>query len=175
MAFRRIALLLALIVLLAGCGGGGETESGKAGSTNTWMSFENGMELARNMDKPVVIDFYTSWCRWCKVMDKETFNNGKVAAYLDEHFISIRLNAEQTTGKLEYGGRTYTPAGLAKAFRIRGYPSVAYLDNSGDLIFVDPGFKKPDQFMINLRYVKSGCHTKGVSIEEFKRRGGKCD
>ena len=174
MSLRRITLLMTATVLLAGCGGG-EVETGSVGSTNTWMSFENGMELARNMGKPVVIDFYTSWCRWCKVMDRETFNNGKVASYLSEHFISIRLNAEQKTGKIEYGGRTYTPAGFAKAFRVRGYPSIAYLDGSGDLIFVDPGFKKPDQFMINLRYVTSGCHKKDVSIAEFKQRGGKCD
>ncbi len=171
MSVRRTALILISVFLLAGCGGG-EVEIGE---TNTWMSFETGMELARNMGKPVVIDFYTSWCRWCKVMDKDTFRNEKVASYLNEHFISIRLNAEQKTGRLEYSGRTYTPAGLARAFRVRGYPSIAYLDGNGKLIFVDAGFKKPGQFMVNLRYVRSGCYEKNVSIEEFRRRGGKCD
>lgn len=48
-------------------------------------------------------------------------------------------------------------------------------DINGELIFVDAGFKKPGQFMVNLRYVTSGCHEKDVTIEEFKRRGGKCD
>ena len=171
MSFRGITLILISFALLAGCGGS-EVE---IGGTNTWMSFEAGMELARNMGKPVVIDFYTSWCRWCKVMDKKTFKNEKVASYLNEHFISIRLNAEQKTGKLEYGGRTYTPAGLARAFKLRGYPSIAYLDEKGGLIFVDAGFKQPDQFMVNLKYVKSGCHEKGLSIDEFRKRGGKCD
>ena len=171
MSFRRIALILIPVALLAGCGGG-EVETGKS---NTWMSFENGMELARTLDRPVVIDFYTSWCRWCRVMERETFNNETVASYLNEHFISIRLNAEQTTGRLEYGGRTYTPAGLARAFKVRGYPSIAYLDGKGELVFVDAGFKKPDQFMVNLKYVRSGCYEKDISIEEFRRRGGKCD
>jgi len=171
MSSGRIKLILISVALLAGCGGG-EVETGE---TSNWLSFDTGMELAGNMGKPVVIDFYTSWCRWCKVMDRNTFQDRDVASYLNEHFISIRLNAEQKTGTIKYGGRTYTPAGLARAFKVRGYPSIAYLDENGKLIFLESGYKNPDKFMVNLRYVKSGCHVKGISIEEFNRRGGKCD
>jgi len=170
MSIKRKMLILALLALLAGCGG----SEVKVQETSAWMSFDTGMKLARDMGKPVVIDFYTSWCRWCKVMDKQTFSDTAVASYLNEHFITIRIDAEQTTGQLEYGGRTYTPAGLARAFRLRGYPSIAYLDEKGGLIFVDAGFKEPAQFMMNLKYVKSGCYKNGVSIEEFRRRGGQC-
>jgi len=159
------------VAMAAGCGG--EKEHAK-GETNTWMSYDSGMELAHDMGKPVVIDFYTSWCRWCKVMERETFLNEKVASYLNENFISIRINAEQKNTRIKYGGRMYTPAGLARAFRVRGYPSVAYLDDKGRLIFVDAGFKRPEQFMVNLKYVKSGCYEKGISIDEFRRRGGEC-
>jgi thioredoxin-related protein len=98
-----------------------------------------------------------------------------VDLYLSEHFISIKLNAEQKNTKIQYGGRSYTPASLARAFKVSAYPSVAYLDEKGALIFVDRGFKDASQFMVNLQYVKSGCHRKGVSIEEFRRNGGKCD
>jgi thioredoxin-related protein len=170
----RILLILAAAALLAGCTAE-EKHTGEAGGANVWMSYSNGMELARNMEKPVVIDFYTSWCRWCKVMDRKTFSDEKVASYLKEHFVSIRLNAEQTTGSLEYGGRTYTPAQLARAFKVRGYPSIAYLDPKGELLFVDPGFKEPGPFMTNLAYVTSKCYEKGVSIEQFKRNGEKCN
>ena len=171
MSFKRIVSILIPVILLASCGGG---EVG-TGATNTWMSFEAGMKLARKTGRPVVIDFYTSWCRWCKVMDKDTFKNKKVASYLNKNFVSIKLNAEQTTGSLEYGGRTYTPAQLARRFKVKGYPSIAYLDEEGELIFVDAGFKKPGQFMVNLKYVTSGCHKKGVSIEQFRKSGGKCE
>ena len=61
MSFKRVVSILILVILLASCGGC-EVETGR---THAWMSFEAGMKLARNMGRPVVIDFYTSWCRWC--------------------------------------------------------------------------------------------------------------
>ena len=175
MSYRRIAMILIPVILLAGCGGSDREAGGKTSGTNTWMSYETGMQLASDMGKPVVIDFYTSWCRWCKVMDKDTFKDEKVASYLNEHFISIKLNAEQKFGSLKYEGRTYTPAQLTRKFKVSAYPSVAYLDNKGGLIFVDRGFKKPAEFMVNLKYVTSGCYAKGVSIDKFRQNGGKCN
>jgi len=178
MALRRTTMIMITAAMLAGCGGSEmETveKTEKTVEANTWMSFDNGMELARDMGKPVVIDFYTSWCRWCKVMDKETFRDEKVDSYLSEHFISIKLNAEQKNTKIQYGGRSYTPGSLARAFKLEAYPSIAYLDEKGELIFLDRGFRNAAQFMVNLKYVKSGCHRKGVSIEKFRRNGGKCD
>ena len=172
MSAGRLSTILLALFLAAGCGGEKGETSREEG--NVWMSFNDGMELARNLDKPVVIDFYTSWCRWCKVMDRETFSDAEVASYLDRHFISIKIDAEQRTGALEYGGRQYTPAQLARRMGVRGYPAIAYLAPSGELAFVDMGFKKPEQFMVNLRYMTSGCREKGISIEQYRRQGGDC-
>lgn len=168
---KRAPLIIAaaLLVSLPGCGGEEASEAESA-----WLSWEEGMAMAAKTGRPVVVDFYTSWCRWCKVMERETFADPRVDAYLAGNFVTIRVNAEKRSGALRYGERTYTPAGLAKAFEVRGYPSLAYLDEDGKLIFVDPGFKKPDRFMTVLRYVRSGCYRENVSLGEFARRGG-CD
>ncbi len=59
-----------------------------------WMNIN---ELSTQMEaesKPVLIDLYTSWCYWCKVMDKKTYNNPKVIAYIKRHFYPVKLDAE---------------------------------------------------------------------------------
>lgn len=173
---RRMIPALLLALLLASCGGerGAEEHAAGKAAENVWMSYTEGMEQARALGKPVVIDFYTSWCRWCKEMDRRTFSDRQVAAYLGKHFVCIRLDAEKRTGKLKWGDRTYTPAGLTRAFGVRAYPSLAYIDKDGDLVAVDPGFKQPGQFLQTLEYVRSGCHDQGVSLDEYRRRGGRC-
>ncbi|MDD3642858.1 MAG: DUF255 domain-containing protein [Candidatus Krumholzibacteria bacterium] len=173
---KRIMPVLLLAALLAACAEE-RKDAGPAGgkqAENVWLSYGEGMELARNLGKPVVIDFYTSWCRWCKVMDEKTFSDPRVSSYLAEHFICIRLNAEGRTGALKWKDRVYTPAELTRAFQVQGYPSLAYIDDGGDLVLVDPGFKEPGPFMQVLEYVRSGCHEKGVTLDQYRRNGGRC-
>ena len=39
----------------------------------TWIGFNEGLEKAAKEKKNILVDFYTDWCHWCKVMDEKTF------------------------------------------------------------------------------------------------------
>ena len=43
-----------------------------------WVDFNTGLALAQQTGKMAVIDCYTDWCGWCKVMDKKTFSDPKI-------------------------------------------------------------------------------------------------
>ena len=71
-----------------------------------WISVA---ELQRTYSKdprPIIVDVYTSWCGWCKVMDKETYRNTKVADYINEHFYAVKLDAE-TKEVFDWNGKQY--------------------------------------------------------------------
>ncbi len=172
---KRTLIALAtvlLLSLLSGCGGGGE--DGREGSVR-WHSFNRGLELARKEGKPVVIDFYTSWCKWCKVMEEKTFSHPKVSDYLSRNFVAVRIDAENRTGELNYNGNTYSPVQLTRNFGVKGFPSMAYLDSQGKKITVMPGYVPPETFLEFLKYINRECYRKQISFKEFQKRDGDCE
>ncbi len=138
-----------------------------------WQEFDNGIKLSEEQSKPVLIDFYTSWCHWCKVLDQKTFSDAEVLKYMDEHFIKIKVNAEDRSDEQTYEGQTYSSAQLAKSFRVTGYPALAFLDKNQKIVTLVPGFLPPEKFINVLKYMKEECYTKDVSFEDFMKNGCK--
>lgn len=128
-----------------------------------WMSWEEAIERATTDKRPkkLFIDVYTDWCGWCKKMDKETFQNPEVAAYMKENFYMVKLDAEQKE-PIVYQGKTYKyiPSGrrgyheLAAAL-LNGrmsYPTVVFLDEKLNMLSPVPGYQKPEPFLNIAKY-----------------------
>src|SRR5262245_55943529 len=50
---------------------------------------------ARAENKPIFLSIGYSACHWCHVMEHESFENEPIALYLNEHFISIKVDREE--------------------------------------------------------------------------------
>lgn len=151
-----LILLLSALPLLAG---------------KNWYAFSEGMSLAESTHKPIVIDFYTDWCKWCKVMDEKTFSQPEAEAYLFEHFIPIRINAESNE-RVDFLGQTYTFRQLTSAFGVTGFPSLAYLTPDKKIITVMPGYVEKDMFINILKYIAHECYVKEITFDQFLKKGG---
>jgi uncharacterized protein YyaL (SSP411 family) len=56
---------------------------------------EEAFEKARREGKPVFLSIGYATCHWCHVMERESFESETVAAYLNEHFVSIKVDREE--------------------------------------------------------------------------------
>jgi len=56
---------------------------------------EEALRKARDEDKPIFLSVGYAACHWCHVMERESFENEEIAAFLNEHFVSIKVDREQ--------------------------------------------------------------------------------
>ncbi|MGB9603788.1 MAG: thioredoxin domain-containing protein, partial [Limisphaerales bacterium] len=50
---------------------------------------------AKAENKPIFLSIGYSTCHWCHIMEKESFENNEIAKYLNEHFVSIKVDREE--------------------------------------------------------------------------------
>lgn len=127
-----------------------------------WMSFEEAFAAIEKQPKPLLIDFYTSWCGWCKTMMKTTYSDEEVAAYINANFYPIKFDAE---GKdtITYFGEEYVSHHPTQrtthqlTTKILGkrlsYPSTTFVDPVTKFSLLVPGYIKPKKMPPFLIYM----------------------
>jgi uncharacterized protein YyaL (SSP411 family) len=56
---------------------------------------EEAFTRARRENKPIFLSIGYSTCHWCHVMERESFENEETAKFLNEHFVSIKVDREE--------------------------------------------------------------------------------
>lgn len=132
-----------------------KTESAKTTNALKWHSINEVEQLQTKNPKKVIVDVYTNWCRWCKVMDEKTFTDETLVQYLNENYYMVKFNAEQKE-EATFKGKKY-------AFQSKGikgynslaaeltqgklsYPSFVVLDEKLNTMQVTRGYKDAPQF-----------------------------
>ncbi len=130
-----------------------------------WMTLDELQVAMKKQPKKVYVDMYTNWCGWCKVMDKKTFSNKHVIAYLNEHFYAVKLNAEQQDS-IRFMGKMYgfSPQHRANEFAVelaRGqmsYPTSIFIEENFQNPQPVPGYLDVIQMEMILKYFGQNLH-----------------
>jgi uncharacterized protein YyaL (SSP411 family) len=149
--------------------------AGKAQTMVKWYTIDEAFSLTKTAPRKILIDVYTDWCSWCKVMDRNTYSNPIIADYLNNNFYPVRFNAEQKSD-LTLNGKTYkyiasgTRGYHELAYELLngqlGYPSTVFLDEHTRMIQPVQGYIKPQQFDQIIKFI-GGNYFKTETWEAF--------
>jgi uncharacterized protein len=53
------------------------------------------IETARKLDRPILLSVGYSACHWCHVMERESFEDAATAAYMNDHFVNVKVDREE--------------------------------------------------------------------------------
>lgn len=125
-----------------------------------WLQFDAAATRASQEGKHVIVDIYTTWCGWCRVMDRETYGNPEVADYLKQNFVLVKVNGESSS-KIHWKGRELTERQFTREVGVTGFPTTFFLKPDLDVLGGVPGFIRPNDFLIYARYVNTRWYEKG--------------
>ena len=56
---------------------------------------EAALALSKHADKPILLSIGYSACHWCHVMERESFEDEQTAAYMNQHFVCVKVDREE--------------------------------------------------------------------------------
>lgn len=124
----------------------------------SWQTYETGMKMIENEKKKGFLHFYTDWCTFCKIMNKQTFTDAKIINYLNDNFISIRVNAEKQKN-------------IAYKYGANRFPLTWFLSEDSSSLSNQPGFIPPDKLLEILKFL----HTDSFKSMKFSEYIQKTD
>jgi thioredoxin-related protein len=95
---------------------------------------------ALSCGKYVLADVFTDWCHWCTKLDKETFRDPALMAYLKEKFVLARINPEVNSDNAE----------VSDKYDVQGFPCALVFDARGNLLGKISGFKSAGDYQAAL-------------------------
>lgn len=147
---RSFALLAAAGALsLIGCVPSSSTdpvgtiESAPATADIQWAKgFDEALAQAKAENKPVLVDFFATWCGPCKLMDKNTYGNAQVASELT-NWVSVKVDVDQQEA-------------LSKQYNIKGIPTTVLISPEGKTISTTIGYTESKELLDLLAKARSG-------------------
>ena len=108
----------------------------------TWQPYSDQLlRTAKQEQKPVIIDFYATWCTPCRELDDITFHHPEVVKLAAQDFVMVKVDLTQKGNPLH--------TRLLEQYGVKGVPTVVFLDCRGNecrnLRLVD--YLPPEQFL----------------------------
>lgn len=170
---KKYLPILALTILLSAgisCAGNKKAEKTAENKVpNTakveWITFDSAMEKAGAEKRYVVVDFYTDWCKWCKVMEEKTYTDTLVIKALKEKFVTTKINGESSEN-ITFKGKVMTQQDFTMGMRVSGFPSTLFMDSDGTVLGILPGYIEAPSYRKILSYITTESYKK-MTLDDY--------
>lgn len=115
-------------------GGGGGGGSGVVFDGKD-MPLEQVLARSRATGKPVMLYFHTTWCGYCRKLERETLPNPEVGRHM-AGYVNVEYGADAGVGR-----------DLAQRYGVKGFPTLVRIDSSGKTVGFYEGFDQPADFV----------------------------
>lgn len=153
---RALTVLILIAVFILMTGAAGVPAARASGGGIQWMSYAEGRQLGKTENKKVFLVFKADWCHYCKLMEKTTFRNSAVVAYINRHFVPIQVDTDKRRG-------------LADKFHVRGLPSTMFISGTGKMIGGRPGYIPAGEMLRILKYIDTDSYLT-MSYQAFVKK-----
>jgi uncharacterized protein YyaL (SSP411 family) len=108
-----------------------------------WISWRGFLKQKGNIDKPLLISIGYSSCHWCHVMAEESFEDDKIAFFINQNFIPIKIDKEEYPDldkKYQFFAQITGQVG--------GWPLTIFADSDGEPFYAGTYFPKEERYGI---------------------------
>jgi thiol:disulfide interchange protein len=138
MYFRIGVFILLVSMIGSGCKGGSQkiiqsTEKETTMQIQWVYSLSDGLKLAKEKNKPLMVYFYADWCGWCKKLEMETYRDSEVMK-LSSNFVCVKVNTDRNIDE-------------SRKYKVSGLPTIVFLKSDGKIIEKVIGYRGSKDFM----------------------------
>lgn len=119
-----------------------------SGDTIAWLSYEKAQKM--RPDRKFFVYFNADWCGFCRNLEKTTFKDPRITAYINRNFTPVRVNIDREKQ-------------IATQYGVSGVPDLRFISAEGEAIARWPGYIKAEQLMPLLKYI----HTDSYLTQDY--------
>jgi len=112
------------------------------------IRFERGLswsqikKKAKDEHKYIFMDVFATWCSPCKKMDKEVYSSEQLGTYINDKFISVKVQADSSESDNDEVKKWYASAHqIVSEYKVTAYPSFLFFSPEGKPLSRDLGYK----------------------------------
>ncbi|SMO38827.1 thioredoxin family protein [Solitalea koreensis] len=95
-------------------------------------SWSEVVKKAKELNKPIFVDVYTSWCGPCRVMATQVFTRPEIGVKYNQGFVNVKIDAEKGEGIV-----------IAKKYEVKSYPTYLFINPSDESLVDRSGSSMP--------------------------------